>query len=402
MDAYSIYIHIPFCRHRCAYCDFNTYAKQEHRIPEYVEALLREIQCITDLKPEPFPIHTVYFGGGTPSLLSISDIKQVIDKISKQFQLLSGSEISLEANPGTLSEKYLRALREIGVNRISLGMQSGNSQELEFLERQHRFEDVTNAVNWARRAGFDNLSLDLIFGLPEQSIETWEESLNQAINLAPEHFSLYALTIESGTPLGRWAARGMVPMPDPDRAADMYEIANAKLTDAGYLQYEISNWAKMKEETPLADSHSPDLASRHNLQYWRNQPYFGFGAGAHGFVNHSRTTNVLAPGSYIKRLSKGNLDLAFPKTPATVEIQTIDRETEMGETMMMGLRLTREGVSRKFFQTRFNIDMALIYQAQIQKMKKFGLLEWSGPDNDRLRLTPQGYFLGNQVFSEFV
>jgi oxygen-independent coproporphyrinogen-3 oxidase len=402
MDAYSIYIHIPFCRHRCAYCDFNTYANQEERIPEYIDALLSEINYITELKLERFPVQTIYFGGGTPSLLPASAMERVLKRIFECFRILPGTEISIEANPGDLSLNYLAALRETGINRLSLGMQSANPQELNFLERQHQFEDVRKAVSWSRLTGFDNLSLDLIFGLPDQTMDIWQESLTQAIKLRPEHFSLYALTIEPGTPMERWSEQGLISPIDPDRVADMYGLAGTELANAGYFQYEISNWAKGASSVDRTNFQSPQFACRHNLQYWHNHPYFGFGAGAHGFLNHIRTSNVLAPGSYIKRLRDKSNGIDFPQTPATVRSQTIDQETEMGETMMMGLRLTREGVSRSVFQARFGVDMAVIYKDQIRKFENWGLLEWGGTANDHLRLTPRGYFLSNQVFSNFV
>ena len=408
MHAYSVYLHIPFCRHRCAYCDFNTYAGQEARIPDYVAALQREVHFLTDTAPERFPVHTVYFGGGTPSLLPVLAFEQTLKTLSRCFELTPDTEISIEANPGTLSPAYLRELRATGVNRLSLGMQSADIHELIFLERQHQFEDVCNAVDWARQAGFDNLNLDLIFGLPEQHIETWEASLSQALALSPEHFSLYALTIEHGTPLGRQAALGLIRAPDPDLAAEMYDLAGERLAEAGFMQYEISNWAQGKVESgmrnaeTLSTPHSAHLACRHNLQYWCNRPYFGFGAGAHGFVGGFRTVNVLAPGSYIRRLQKATTPLSFPRTPATVSAQPIDRQTEMNETMMMGLRLTQTGVSRAAFKARFDQDMNSIFGEQIKKLIEWDLLEWAGLENDILRLTPHGYLLGNQVFREFV
>jgi oxygen-independent coproporphyrinogen-3 oxidase len=233
------------------------------------------------------------------------------------------------------------------------------------------------------------------------------------LSLAPEHFSLYALTIEHGTPLGHWADRGLIPAPDPDLAAEMYELAGEKLSDAGYFQYEISNWAKTNSEFRMqnmdlkprifySEIENPPFACRHNLQYWRNWPYLGFGAGAHGFAGGVRTSNVLAPGSYIKRLDNHVRLLEFPRTPATVSVKNINLPTEMGETMMMGLRLTREGVSRAAFSARFDQDLRTIYGAQIEKLMDWGLLEWAGQENDNLRLTKRGYLLGNQVFSEFV
>ncbi len=284
-------------------------------------------------------------------------------------------------------------------------MQSAHPLELAFLERQHRFDDVLESVKWARQTGIDNLNLDLIFGLPEQSIEIWEGTLTQALNLAPEHFSLYALTLEQGTPMHTWANRGLIPEPDPDLAAEMYELACEKLSLAGYLQYEISNWARAKGVHEINNENlhpAPDWACRHNLQYWRNQPYFGFGAGAHGFLDGFRTSNTLSPAAYIRQSSESADRHPFPFTPATANFHPIDQQTEMGETMMMGLRLTREGVSRAGFRARFDQDIYEIFAFQIDKLMDWGLLEWANSDQDILRLTPRGRLLGNRVFSEFV
>jgi oxygen-independent coproporphyrinogen-3 oxidase len=405
MESHSVYIHIPFCRHRCAYCDFNTYAGLNHLIPDYVYALQREIQTLTESTRERFPVHTIYFGGGTPSLLPISGIAKILHTLESCFDLEPEAEISLEANPGTLSFSYLQDLRAIGINRLSLGMQSAHPRELAFLERQHRFDDILEAVRWSRRAGFDNLSLDLIYGLPAQPMEIWEGSLEQALNLDPEHFSLYALTLEKGTPMYDWANHGLIATPDPDLAAEMYELAAERLSIAGYEQYEISNWARgdVESHAPIqAPSVTPELACSHNLQYWHNQPYFGFGAGAHGFIGGFRLSNTLAPLTFIRRLTQDPNLQAFPRTPATVHAQPIDLQTEMNETMMMGLRLTREGVSRSSFSARFGEDLRVVYAETIDRFIGLRLLEWEGENGDHLRLTKRGYLLGNQVFSEFI
>ena len=286
-------------------------------------------------------------------------------------------------------------------------------------ERQHRFDDVIESVMWARKTGIDNLSLDLIFGLPDQPIEVWIRSLRQALNLAPEHFSLYSLTIEEGTPLHNWVSRGLVSSPNSDIAAEMYEIASEKLFAAGYVQYEISSWARANDEFDMAAVEwkngntypqpvleIPNLtlhrACHHNLQYWRNQPYLGFGAGAHGFVSGLRTSNVLTPKAYIHRMGQAASFPEFPRTPATVSVQSIDHQTEMGETMMMGLRLTQEGVSRVDFEARFDQDFKYVFDLQIERLIGWGLLEWIGPDQRFLRLTTHGRLLGNRVFSEFI
>src|SRR4030043_1175384 len=288
MQLVSIYIHIPFCIHRCGYCDFNTYAGLEGLIPSYAQAVCNEITYLSSLSNDPILVGTIYFGGGTPSLLPIRDLENILSSIQNHFNLDEPIEISLEANPGTVSKKFLQEINSLGVNRLSLGMQSSNQDELDLLERQHRYVDIINAVEWARATGLKNVNLDLIFGLPEQSVETWMVNLESALSLNPEHLSLYALTIEVNTPIYRKVKTGIFPEPDQDVVADMYESASERLADAGFVQYEISNWA-------LCDKSGGLYACEHNLQYWRNLPYLGLGAGAHGFIKHQRTINILNP-----------------------------------------------------------------------------------------------------------
>jgi oxygen-independent coproporphyrinogen-3 oxidase len=398
MDPASLYLHIPFCTHRCSYCDFNTYAGLENLIPGYARALCREVEYLGRSAGEPYPVHTIFFGGGTPSLLSPQQLAEILSVIARHFELLPGLEITLEANPGTISLPHLQSLRETGVNRLSLGMQSANPGELRLLERQHNYEDVAQGVRWARQAGFDNINLDLIFGLPYQSLESWQRNLEFALSLQPEHFSLYSLTLEHGTPMSHWVRRGLLSEPDPDLAAEMYEWSAERLAQTGFEQYEISNWARKDGQGRL-------LSCKHNLQYWHNEPYFGFGAGAHGFVAGFRTANVLSPAAYIQRCSSdvsSHRELPFPQTLATVDVRQIDRVTEMGETMMMGMRLTGEGVSGKRFEARFRMTLQAAYEKQIRELENAGLLEWVGKDGDVLRLTPRGRLLGNRVFMEFV
>jgi oxygen-independent coproporphyrinogen-3 oxidase len=384
----SLYLHIPFCRHRCAYCDFNTYAGLEDLIEPYSAALGAEARLSARAAGERLEAHTVFFGGGTPSLLPPRLIAQLLEVLAAEFNLAAEAEISLEANPGTLTARGLRGLRAAGVNRLSLGMQSANAAELRLLEREHSAADVAQAVRWARAAGFDNLNLDLIYGLPEQELSAWQRSVQQALELDVEHLSLYALTLEHGTPMGRWAERGLVSEPDAERAADMYEWASEALETAGYRQYEISNWARGEARQ-----------CRHNLQYWRCLPYLGFGAGAHGYARGVRTANVLAPAAYMQRMEAGEEAGDWPRTPATASAELIDRRAEMGEVMMMGLRLTEEGVSRGVFRERFGEELETAYAAPLAQLTAWGLLEWAG---ERLRLTARGRLLGNRVFREFV
>src|SRR5215207_6783130 len=312
MNPYSLYLHIPFCIHRCAYCDFNTYAGQEGSIPAYVDALCKEIEYVGSQFPSPDgrevrcegKAHTIFFGGGTPSLLSPKQFETIFKAIRANFRLTEDAEITIEANPGTVSYEALLELRKIGINRISFGVQSANMEELRMLERTHDFFTVIEAVTFARKAGFENLNLDLIYGLPEQTLQTWQRTVQRILDLHPEHISAYALSLEHGTPFGRWATKGLLPLPDPDLAAEMYEWASETFEAAGYVQYEISNWAK------------PGHQCRHNLQYWRGRPYLAFGAGAHGYANGYRYSNILRIKTYIERLANPPItSYQFPITP---------------------------------------------------------------------------------------
>lgn len=391
MQPHSLYLHIPFCAHRCAYCDFNTYAGLEALMPAYVDALICEVNTLAAAAPQRIPIHTIFFGGGTPSLLPPADIARILEAASGAFDLHLDAELSLEANPGTLDAVQLKDLHAAGLNRLSLGVQSANPRELRLLERNHDYPQVIQAVTWARRAAFENLNLDLIYALPGQSLASWGRTLDLVLGLHPEHLSLYALSIEHGTPFQAMAARGLFLLPDPDLAAEMYEAASQRLAAAGYEQYEISNWARRRD--------GELLACRHNLQYWRNLPYIGLGAGAHGWVGGCRTVAALAPAAYILRLSNG-ASSTFPRTPATITAEAVDARQEMAETMMMSLRLVGEGVSRRAFERRFGQSLDAVYTAEIAKLQAQGLLE--SPDVDTLRLTRAGCLLGNQVFMEFV
>ncbi|MCC6147263.1 MAG: radical SAM family heme chaperone HemW [Anaerolineaceae bacterium] len=392
----SLYLHIPFCRHRCSYCDFNTTTGLEALIPAYVEALCQEIKLVGRAAETrlPAPVHTIFFGGGTPSLLPPEAIAKILGAVRRSFAVLPGVEISLEANPGTVSFDGLQRLRAAGVNRLSFGMQSADPQELVFLERQHDIYDVLRAIEWSRKAGFTNLNLDLIFGLPDQSLERWQRTMEIACSLNPEHFSLYALTVEEGTPLFGWVQRGLTTAPDDDLAAEIYEWTSDFLERAGFEQYEISNWARENDDGEL-------LVCRHNLQYWRSLPYLGFGAAAHGYADGMRTANVTGVGTYIERCMRAQT-VEFPAGPALDSLTPLTSQTEMEEMMMVGLRLTREGVQAAGFLKRFGLSLQDAFPAQIHKLIFSGLLEWQGEQKTALRLTKRGRLLGNRVFREFV
>ncbi len=362
----------------------------EERIPAYMDALDLEIHKVAHSTQQTYPVHSIFFGGGTPSLIPVDRLEQTLAQIRDHFTLTPDLEMTLEANPGTVSLDYLRRLHQAGFNRISFGMQSARPDELRLLERQHTTFDVMDAVRWAREVGFDNLSLDLIFNLPFQTLADWQQTVETAISFHPDHLSLYALTIEEGTPLFRMRRRGLVAEPDDDLAADMYEWAGQRLGEAGFEQYEISNWARRGKGGEL-------LACRHNLQYWKDRPYFGFGAGAHAYLGEMRLANARGIKGYIQMVR--DREAQFPVGPAVVETWPIDPFTAMQETMMVGLRLVKEGVSRVEFANRFGQQVDEVFKNEIQDLLSKQLLE---EDGERIRLTHTGRFLSNRVFMQFV
>jgi oxygen-independent coproporphyrinogen-3 oxidase len=400
----GLYVHIPFCRKKCAYCDFCSFAGRESLHEPYLAALEREIlACAPGIHGR-----TLYVGGGTPTALPATALARLIKKVRHSFSLSPGTEVTVEANPGTIDGASLKRLRQAGVNRLSLGVQSLNDRLLRLLGRIHSAVEAERAVRDARAAGYNNLSLDLMLGLPQQSLADWQESLERVLAWQPEHLSLYALTVEPGTPLAAQIEGGALDAPDEDLAADMYEWAEERLEGAGYLHYEISNGAR------------PGCESQHNLIYWRNEPYLGLGAGAHSWYAGRRWANVEDPAAYIARLSDSQrADPAFSSSPpwsirgglrggAAVEIQEIDRRTAMSETMMMGLRLLQEGVSDARFRQRFGVSLEDVYHAEIEAAIAEGLLERgassgaTGEGVNGVRLTRRGHLLGNRVFVRFV
>ena len=383
MDPLGLYLHVPFCRAKCAYCDFNSYPHLEHLHERYVAALCQELTLAGEGCGR-LDVDTIYVGGGTPSTLPPALLCQVLDQCRQAFAVSADAEISLEANPGTLQPDALTALLRAGVNRLSLGAQSFNDQELRLLGRIHGAEQTREAVRLARRAGVRNLNLDLIYGLPNQNLAEWGASLEQALQLAPEHLSAYALSVEEGTPLAGRIARGELPAPDPDLVADMYDQAEQCLARAGYEHYEISNWT-LRAATGCA---SP-FRCRHNFKYWHVEPYLGCGAGAHSHWQGERWSNVLHPLEYVTRIEQ--------RQSAVAERTPISSADSMAESMMLGLRLM-EGVDRQAFARRYGCDLLRVYAAPIAELESLGLLEH---DERSVRLTPRGRLLGNQVFGRF-
>ena len=390
-DRISLYVHIPFCETKCPYCDFNTYAAIEPLMPAYVAALRAEIALWGSLLERPV-VDTVFFGGGTPSYLPAGDIQRIMCGIGSAFRLAPHAEIMLEANPGDFGEDKLVAYTECGINRLSIGVQSFDDRLLKILGRRHSAADAEQAFLQASKAGFDNISIDLMYGLPYQSIEHWHDTLTHALELAPPHVSMYCLTLEGGTPMERWVEQGSMPTPDADLAADMYLMAQEEMRNAGYRHYEISNWAK------------PGKRSRHNLTYWRNEPYLGVGPGAHSYLSGYRFNVLRSPREYIRLMEQAEADPCDGSMRAKIrsmsvmdEIEPIDTPLEMAETMMMGLRLD-DGISIAAFTDRFGAPPSDFYAGTLGELEQLGLL---CTEHDAVRLTHRGRMMGNEVFSRF-
>lgn len=374
----ALYLHVPFCHTRCHYCDFNTYAGLLPLREPYVRALLTEIELAGEMALHAEGTlrraRTIFFGGGTPSLLSVAQISRLLAACFRSFAVDSDAEITLEANPGTLSQKQLQGLREAGVNRLSMGAQSFDAQLLASLGRIHSPQEITQAVHAARAAGFTSINLDFMFGLPEQTMRHWRETLDQALALRPEHLSLYSLIIEEGTPFFTWVQEERILPGDEDLCADMYEYADDLLRKAGYLNYEISNWAL------------PGHQSRHNLTYWQNLPYIGMGAGAYSSFGGRRFANIREPHAYIKRLKARKL----PEE----ECELISTEQAMSETAFLALR-TAAGLHLATFERRFARPFAQFVGERLRLVEEAGLLE---QEDGWLRLSTRGRLLGNEVF----
>ena len=393
---FGLYIHIPFCEKKCPYCDFNTYAKLDNLFDAYVDALCVELRAWGE-RLHHRRVDTIFLGGGTPTVLDAHHLAQIFETVNAAFVLAPDCEITSEANPGTVDRAKFAVLHGLGVNRLSMGVQSFQPDELAFLGRIHDVADVYRAVDAARQAGFNNINLDFIFGLPHQSPDAWADTLRQATTLAADHLSLYSLIVEPNTPLYHWVETGQVHAPDDDEAGALYEMAMAHMDAAGYAHYEVSNWAKTDER----------YSCRHNLIYWRNQEFLGVGPGAHSYLHapwRADVTNAAdsvidgvrwsnrkpVPG-YIKRIQNNE--------PVEEFHEAIEQATSMGETMMLGLRLVHEGVERVRFRNRYGVDVLEVYPETIERFRQMDLLTI---DKDRLRLTRRGLMVGNQIFAEFL
>lgn len=374
----SAYIHIPFCHHICHYCDFNKVYLKQQPVDEYIEMLIKEMNVAVS-KHKKDPLKTIFIGGGTPTALSASQLDRLLEGITTE--LLPTNELiefAVEANPGELTLDKLNVLKNAGVNRLSIGVQSFNDELLQKIGRVHRKDDVFRTIHQAEQVGFDNLSIDLMYGLPGQTVEDFQESLSVAFALNMKHFSAYSLIVEPKTVFYNLMQKGKLSLPPQEQEAKMYELSMEQMEKHGFKQYEISNYA------------IPGYESEHNLTYWNNDYYYGFGAGAHGYVNNVRTSNVGPIKKYIEQIVKTG--------EAFLSQNEVSKEEKMEEEMFLGLRKT-VGVSKQNFFEKFNIRLDDVYTKQLDKLMQQNLII---NDKQTVKLTQKGKLLGNEVFQEFI
>lgn len=381
MKELELYLHIPFCVKKCNYCDFLSAPAGEETRAAYVDALLEEIRGFDE--PEDYEVVTVFFGGGTPSILPGQAIFRIMEALREKFSFRKEAEITLEANPGTVDKEKLSFYKKAGINRLSFGLQSADAEELKKLGRIHTWEKFLESFQLAREAGFSNINVDLMSALPGQTKESWEKTLRQVLALQPEHISAYSLIIEEGTPFYQLYEKDverrdageepeLIPSEEEERA--MYEATGRILKEQGYLHYEISNYAK------------PGCECRHNLGYWQRRDYLGFGLGASTLLNPVRYKNTEDLEAY--------LGGDFSKK----EFFVLTKDNQIEETMFLGLRVL-EGVSKEQFREQFSCELRVVYRKELEKLEQEGLLEEEG---DFVRLTSRGIDLSNPVLAEFL
>ncbi len=371
----GLYLHIPYCLHKCGYCDFNSHPENQEESIRYVDALLKELRAYSSKK---YTVSTVFIGGGTPTILLPSQLKQILDTVQQNFNLTSDCEITIEANPATLKLQTLQEIRTAGYNRISIGVQSFDEKELKLLERVHTEGEIHSTIQQARSAQFENLSIDLMFALPHQTTEKWCSHLNQAIAKNPDHLSTYNLTIEPTTSFFKLHKKGKLCLPHEDIQLEMYKTTIQTLEDAGYQQYEISNFSK------------PGMESRHNINYWNNGEYLGMGAGASSYLNGERFKNTNLPSNYIREIGA--------KENAIETRERLEPMQAMGETLMLGLRLLK-GISIDVFENRFQVSFQKVYGKILEPLLNQELIIFN---QNRIALSKKGLFLADSVILKFI
>ena len=371
----GLYLHIPYCLHKCGYCDFNSHPENQEESIRYVDALLKELRAYSSKK---YTVPTVFLGGGTPTTLLPSQLKQILDTVQQSFNLTPDCEITIEANPATLKLQALQEIRAAGYNRISIGVQSFDEKELKLLERVHNEEEIHSTIQQARSAKFENLSMDLMFALPGQTIEKWCSHLKQAIDKNPDHLSTYNLTIEPATAFFKLHKKGKLCLPHEDIQLEMYKTTIQTLENAGYQQYEISNFSK------------PGMESRHNINYWNNGEYLGVGAGASSYFNGERFKNTNLPSNYIREIGV--------KENAIETRERLEPIQAMGETLMLGLRLLK-GISIDVFENRFEVSFQKVYGKVLEPLLNQELITFN---QNRIALSRKGLFLADSVILKFI
>jgi oxygen-independent coproporphyrinogen-3 oxidase len=375
----SAYIHIPFCHHICHYCDFNKVFFKHQPVDEYIEMLIKEMHHVSGQYLKGKPLQTIFIGGGTPTALSASQLDRLLEGINLELEPTNELvEFAVEANPGELTLEKLTVLKNAGVNRLSIGVQSFNDDLLQRIGRVHRKEDVFRTIQLAEQVGFENLSIDLMYGLPGQTVDDFQESLKTAFTLNVKHFSAYSLIVEPKTVFYNLMQKGRLSLPPQELEAQMYELTMELMDKQGYKQYEISNYA------------IPGFESKHNLTYWNNDYYFGFGAGAHGYVNGVRTSNIGPIKKYITNIQQSG-DAFNSKI-------SVSKKEQMEEEMFLGLRKIT-GVSKEAFYHKFQVKMIDVFQKEIVKLVNLGLIV---NEAEVIKLTHKGKLLGNEVFQEFI
>ena len=384
---FGLYIHIPFCRQKCFYCDFPSFAGREKKIDKYLQALEQEFALLrqglyqkdnardTEAKFAP---RTIYIGGGTPTALNAHQLAKLLEIVQKDVIVAKAEEFTVEMNPGTVDREKLLLLQQAGVNRLSVGVQSFDDNCLQKIGRIHTAQEAVDTIELAYNLGFDNISLDLIYGLPQQNMEILTKSVARALSLPVQHISIYGLQLEEGTAFHRMEALGKLQLPTDELVETMHDYIVEKLPEAGYQRYEISNYAL------------PGYESKHNLSYWQDVDYLGLGSGAHSYWQGTRYENSRGIDDYISALEAGKL-------PAIVEEQ-VDRQAHMEEFCFLGLR-TAAGIDKNLFQQKFAVDLLTVYGRTIEKLVAQDLLQHTAKG---IALTPLGMKYGNQVFAEFL
>jgi oxygen-independent coproporphyrinogen-3 oxidase len=375
----GIYVHIPFCIQKCPYCDFYSITDLSLK-SRYLQALIKEIEMIP---AETMVFDTLYLGGGTPSVYGPPEIERIVDTVVARYNIASDVEITMEVNPGTVSCDGLKAFRAIGINRLNLGIQSFQDANLRFLGRIHSAQDANAAFEWARQSGFDNIGIDLIYGLPKQTRKNWLKDLEHTIKLNPEHLSCYMLSCEPGTPLHRDLQADRYQLLPDDNIRELFDLCGEYLKNKGYIHYETSNFAR------VSDSDSLRNISRHNFKYWIFAPYLGFGASAHSFIEPQRRWNLSDVNAYMREIENGHMPVE--------EAEELTQEQLIMEAIYLGLR-TFNGIDVKQFKQKFQLDFLHTFKETIEDLENEDMLQG---DQDRIQLTRKGMFFLDSITSMF-